>query len=293
MRRQLAPPDRLIARIAARQHGVITFEQLLGAGLSPAGIQRRVAAGRLHRIHRGVYAVGHPGLSERGRWKAATLACGADALLGHRSAAELWGMLSSSDGPIHVSVPGRGGRGRRSGIRIHRPVSLPGTVRRARDGIPLTSPARTIVDLWRTTAPATVRGAIREAEIAGYPLAGIETDRTRSELERDFLLMLKRHRPPDPEVNVRVDLFTVDFLWRPQRLIVELDGYAYHGGRGVSRRPRPRHRARPPRLHGAPLRRCPPRRGPGERGRHHPPSAAPGRGGLIRPPGREITGKRR
>src|SRR5690606_7261596 len=93
MRRNLVEADRLVARIAARQHGVISVRQLHAAGLDSAAIARRVTRGLLHRIHRGVYAVGHRGLTARGRWKAATLACGEGAVLSHRSAAELWGML--------------------------------------------------------------------------------------------------------------------------------------------------------------------------------------------------------
>jgi very-short-patch-repair endonuclease len=218
----------------------VTFEQLLSAGLSPAGIQRRVVAGRLHRIHRGVYAVGHPGLSTEGRWKAATLAYGATALLSHRSAAELWGMLPPSMGVIHVSVPGRAGRNSRGGIRVHRPCSLAVAVRRSRGGIPVTSPARTIADLRSTCSPATVRRAIREAEIARYPLGATDPDRTRSALEGKLLRLCRRHRLPEPEVNARVGPFTVDFLWRPQRLIVEVDGYAYHRGRQAFRDDRDR-----------------------------------------------------
>ncbi len=89
----------MIAAIAARQHGVITFEQLLKAGLSQSGISRRVKAGRLHRIHKGVYAVGHRGLSREGWWMAAVLACGQGAVLSHSSAAALWGMRDRRDGP--------------------------------------------------------------------------------------------------------------------------------------------------------------------------------------------------
>jgi hypothetical protein len=91
MRNIVRGPDAVVAEIAARQHGVIHIVQLLAAGLSRAGVSRRVAAGRLHPIHHGVYAVGHTGLSNRGRWKAATLALGSQAVLSHRSAAELWG----------------------------------------------------------------------------------------------------------------------------------------------------------------------------------------------------------
>jgi predicted transcriptional regulator of viral defense system len=99
MHQQLASPDRLVAQIAARQHGVVTFAQLLSAGLTPKGITRRVAAGRLHRLYRGVYAVGHAGLSSEGRWFAAVAACGERTVLSHRSAAELLRLLPAKTGP--------------------------------------------------------------------------------------------------------------------------------------------------------------------------------------------------
>ncbi len=124
MRTQLAKPDAVIAGIAARQHGVLTFAQLVGAGLSRGAIARRAAAGRLHRVHRGVYAVGHVGLSNEGRWMAAVLVCGLGAVLSHRSAAELWTLLGPAGGLIDVTVPTVNGRGRRSGLRIHRSPSL-------------------------------------------------------------------------------------------------------------------------------------------------------------------------
>jgi very-short-patch-repair endonuclease len=95
----------------------------------------------------------------------------------------------------------------------------------------VTTPARTIADLKRGVPPATLRKAIREAEFHGLDLGDIETDRTRSELERAFLRLCRRHHLPEPEVNVRVAGFTVDFLWRAERLAVETDGYGAHRGR--------------------------------------------------------------
>src|SRR5207247_11204601 len=92
-------PDAAIARIAARQHGVVTVGQLRAAGLDRNAVGRRLAAGRLHRVYRGVYAVGHAGLSDEGRWTAAVLACGEGAVLSHRSAAELLRLLEPADGP--------------------------------------------------------------------------------------------------------------------------------------------------------------------------------------------------
>src|SRR5215211_2770942 len=117
-------PDAWITRLASNQHGVLSAAQIASACLSPAGVTRRVRAGRLHRIHRGVYAVGHRRLSDEGRWMAAVLACGEGAVLSHRSAAALWGMLGRPRRPseaggrtVDVTVPGPGGRARRQGIR--------------------------------------------------------------------------------------------------------------------------------------------------------------------------------
>jgi very-short-patch-repair endonuclease len=101
------------------------------------------------------------------------------------------------------------------------------TVRRR---IPVTTPARTIVDLPGTVAPALVRRARRQAEFRGLSLTGIEGDRTRSDLESDFLDVCDRRRLPPPEVNVPIGRWTVDFHWRAARLVVETDGYAAHRG---------------------------------------------------------------
>jgi very-short-patch-repair endonuclease len=231
MREQVVKADARVAAIAARQHGVVTFTQLRQAGVSRSGIYRRVAAGRLHRVYRGVYAVGHRGLSSEGLWTSAVLACGAGAVLSHRSAAELWELLPAVGGPIHVTIPATSsGRGHRHGLRIHR-SSLPAVDTTLRSGIPVTTPARTLADLRRCVPPGTLRKAIREAEFRGLDLGDIETDRTRSELERAFLRLCRRHGLPEPEVNVPVGGFTVDFLWREQRLAVETDGYRAHRGR--------------------------------------------------------------
>ena len=223
--------DPLVARIAARQHGVIHIGQLLSAGLSRAGVARRVAAGRLHPVHRGVYAVGHNGLAARGRWKAATLALGPTAVLSHRSAAELWGMLKERGGLPHVTIPGSGDRPRRRGLAAHRSSTLTRTETTLRDGIPVTTPSRTLADLLRTESPALVRKARREAEFLRLPLGdGDRGDGTASGLEHAFLRLCRRHRLPEPEVNVTLGPYTVDFLWRRQRLVVELDGYRAHSG---------------------------------------------------------------
>ena len=153
------------------------------------------------------------------------------AVLSHRSAAELWDLLPPAEGDVHVSVPGRGGRDKRPGIHVHRSPSLTSTATTRHKRIAVTIPARTLADLRGTIDPALYRKAVREAEFRNLPLGEAPTDRTRSELERAFLGLCRRRRLPLPEVNVRVGDFTVDFLWREERLIVETDGYAAHRGR--------------------------------------------------------------
>src|SRR5438128_1539841 len=130
--------DRLIADLAARQHGVITLAQLLWAGLSVDAVKRRVAAGRLHRLHRGVYAVGHRAISHQGRWLAAVMACGPEAALSHYDAAYLSALLPSPAklGPVHVTVPGSGGRRRREGVIVHRSRTITPADVVVRDRIP-------------------------------------------------------------------------------------------------------------------------------------------------------------
>jgi very-short-patch-repair endonuclease len=229
-------PDSALARIAANQHGVVSLEQLHRYGISSRAVSGRLRSGRLRRIHRGVYAFGHARLTDRGRWMAAVLACGEGAVLSHRSAAALWRLLPSSHPATDVTVPGRSGRKRRKDIRLHRSASLVRRMTTLRDGIPVTTPARTLLDLRRCVTPHELGRARRQAEVFGYPLgdaAEIEPDLTRSELERRFLALCRRHRLPSPEVNARVGDHVVDFLWRRSGVIVETDGYRYHRGRAT------------------------------------------------------------
>ena len=146
MRPQSAP-DHAIARLAARQAGVVSHQQLLSLGLPPGAIKRRLRFGRMHPLYRGVYAVGHRGLGVDGRRWAAVLALGDEAYLSHHSAADAFGFRRSGSGLIHVSVRGRGGRKRHSGIRVHRPHLLPDDEVTTLRGLPITTPARTLLDL--------------------------------------------------------------------------------------------------------------------------------------------------
>lgn len=235
--------DTRIARIATGQHGVITTPQLRACGLSASAISQRVRAGRLSRVHRGVYVLGSEPTSERGRWLAAVRACGNGAVLSHSSAAALWGLLKPHAGAVHVSVPSHNGRSRQSGIEIHRCASLAGAglflgddepplaAITVREGIPVTAPWRTIDDLRGQLEPRLYRQAVRAAELQRYALSPrTPRDRTRSDVERDFLRLCRRYGLPQPEVNVRIGRWTVDFLWRAQRLVVEVDTWGTHGG---------------------------------------------------------------
>jgi very-short-patch-repair endonuclease len=164
------------------------------------------------------------------------------AAVSHRTALVLWALLPAKAGLCDVIVRGGGGRAARSDLRVHRSRSLlPGDVT-LRRGIPVTTPVRTVADL-RTAislgrsgaiSGGELRKAIRQANVIGLPLADDDAaERTRSDLERDFLAICRRHRIPRPEVNVLIGSCLVDFLWREERLVVETDGYRYHRGRDV------------------------------------------------------------
>ncbi|HEY3552832.1 MAG TPA: type IV toxin-antitoxin system AbiEi family antitoxin domain-containing protein, partial [Solirubrobacterales bacterium] len=241
-------PDSAIARVAAKQYGVVTAKQLADAGLGRSSISERVRSGRLHRIHRGVYAVGHRAPSWHGRWMAAVLACGEGAALSHHSAAALWELLKPIDGSIHVSVPTLNGREPQRGIHLHRcpslnpfrepsssPSYLPaggrgGRLTTHRHRIPVTTIQRTINDLEGTVAPYLLRRAKRQAELKGIHLEGAKHRRARSDLEEDFLALCVDHHFPSSETNVKIDRFEVDFLWREHKLVVEIDSFLYHQG---------------------------------------------------------------
>ncbi len=242
--------DSRLNEIASRQHGVVTLSQLESVGLTRYAVAERAKRGQLHRVHQGVYAVGHRGLSLHGHFMAAVFACGHGAVLSHVSAAVLWKLLYPIDGPVHVSVPFTSGRKPRRAIHLHRCPSLKasaepspspsysqqegGRGRRLttiRDRIPVTTVARTIEDLQGTSlSPRLIRRARRQAELMGYDLEGVESDRTRSDLEALFLALIYRFGLSAPEVNVKLDRWEVDFLWRSHRLVVETDHWTYHRG---------------------------------------------------------------
>ena len=131
---------------------------------------------------------------------------------------------------MDVTVPSHVGKKRRQGILIHRSTTLDAAVVTRRQGIPVTTVARTVEDLRRSVSPAVLRKAIRAAEVRGY-LVEWPTDGTWSELERDFLREANRRRLPKPKVNFPVGPFVADFAWPAPQVIVETDGWRYHRGR--------------------------------------------------------------
>jgi very-short-patch-repair endonuclease len=219
--------------------------------MSPRQIQHRLAAGRLHPRHRGVYSVGHRALTLRARWMAAVLACGPGALLSHRDAAALWNLRRAPAGPIDVTAPGRH---QLAGIRSHTARALHPADSTVIDGIPVTSLARTLLDNAEIEHPQRLRtlveAAIREqlldmAEVydlytrgagrRGLPKlkavmseVAAEPPWTQSGLERALLELIRGSGLPEPSTNVSVDGFVVDAHWPEHNLIVEVDGWTFH-----------------------------------------------------------------
>lgn len=203
------------------------------------------------RRFRGIYQVG-PVTAEHGRDMAAVLACGGTALLSHHSAAALWKVRPQHDGDVHVTVSGHDQRSR-PGLRVHQSLSLNAAVL---DGLPLTTPARTLRDLATCLPQHQLDRAVEEAQVlrlttreellqldGSRALARalhIEPSLTRSEAERRLLDLVRAARLPRPETNVRVAGHEVDFLWRDHKLVVEVDGFAFHATRAAFERDRAR-----------------------------------------------------
>ena len=263
--------DAEVGTLAGRQHGVVSRAELLAIGLRPGAIGRRLRAGRLHRLHPGVYAVGHPTISREGRWMAAVRACGPGSVLSHRSAAELWGIRQPSGGRDEVTTSRRS----RSAPRIHRHFAeLPGDEVTTIRSIPVTTISRTLFDLAAVLSLSSLEHAMREAErlhlhddlsledlLLRHPsrrgaasiieclrrLRELPSGTTRGALEARFVVLADRAGLPRPRPNAWLLLgrhrFQVDFLWERPKLIVELDGYSSHGTRAVFESDRSRDRA--------------------------------------------------
>jgi hypothetical protein len=226
--------DRAVARLAASQWGVVTFAELVACGLSPKAIETRVRRGSLHRLYRGVYAVGHHNISLEGRWLAAVKACGPYAVLSHYAAAALWDLVKWDWRPIDVTAPTKH---RHARIHAHRSVNLERTVHR---GIPVTPKLRTIVDLAKTQDDRVVKRALRQARFSAEELTllpgrivDLGADRTNSPLEDDALDFVVRHgleRPPEVNAPYRLSTTTVypDLRWPELQILVEVDSRTWH-----------------------------------------------------------------
>lgn len=238
--------------------------------MTGSAVDRRLRAGRLHRVRPGGFSVGHRLIPREGRWLAAVLTSGPDAVLSHWSAAALWAIRPNSRSVIDVTLPRKSRT--HNGLRRHR-KPLPADEITTRDGIPVTTVPRTILDLAATEPPDVVQNLLREAEfrqlwdrlslwdlIERYPgRRGVRRVRTalerigeeppgerRSPLEERFVPFLRHHRLPMPHFNAWIALgekrFQVDCLWPDWNQIVELDGWASHGTRSAFREDRGRDR---------------------------------------------------
>jgi very-short-patch-repair endonuclease len=269
------PTDRAqrMMNLAGRQHGVISRGQLRRLGMSDSAIAHAIRTGRLHRVFRGTFAF-TPQISRRGRLSAAVLACGNGAVISHRSAGALLGLLNDGPAVIDVIPPQEQGR-QIDGIRFHR-VRAPrrdevGTV----DGIPCTSPARTLVDLAGAVGDWTLRSCFeRAAQKRVLDVPAIEASmnpgrrgnkslrklidewrraapvakkgRLKSPLEAKVLPLVLRRNLPAPLLNAPIEIangrIEVDFLWPHQRLVVEADSRDFHGAEVAFERDRWRDR---------------------------------------------------
>jgi len=235
-RRRGAPVDvdLGIAAVAATQDGLVTRADLLALSLTGSAIGGRVAAGRLHIVFRGVYSVGHPPLTERARLRAALLAVGPRAALSHRTAASHRQIGDRLDDVIDVVVFGTPPRSR-PGIRVHR-TTRPFEVT-WHDGLPVTSPLRTLEDLRREpdfprmSAEALVRKLVTQAELDEAGLTHADTAPTPGAFGRRFHALVRRAGLPRPVAEFQIGRYTADFAWPDEKVIAETDGYGAHGHR--------------------------------------------------------------
>jgi very-short-patch-repair endonuclease len=251
-----AGSEMVVAWIAARQLGLITAGQLITAGVGRGSIRWRLANGALHRVFRGVYLVGHPVPAPGALEFAAVLACGEGTVASHHSAAGLWRLGAPARDAVEVTVAGRDCR-TRTGLRVYQVDELSPQDRTTKGGIPVTAPARTVIDYASTTGPSEAERVIAEAfalrlltepqlvaaidraphragvacvkAILGQP-GGAK--RTRSGGERAMLRLIRAAGLPEPLTNHPIKGFDADFFWPEVGLIVEVDGGDFH-------RPRP------------------------------------------------------
>lgn len=259
---------RAVGRAAAGQRGLIQREQLLTSGVGRGAIAHRLSTGALCRVLPGVFSLGHQPLAPLALETAVLLWIGRDCVISHKSAASIWGLVPGSD-TVDVTVLGRDVRAR-PGVRTRRVPDLDPRDVRLRQRLPVTSPARTLIDLAAAVALSTLERALAEARVQRLiradegdlraamarvrGRAGVASLRrlleaeaqaggTRSEAERRLRTLLADAQLPRPETNIELDGYEVDFLWRPKRLVIEVDGHQFHGHRRAFERDRKRDQA--------------------------------------------------
>lgn len=246
-----------IAAIAERQRGRVTRRQLLAAGMSKGAVGRMISRGLLHPEHAGVYAVAYRAPVPFGRETAALLACGDRACLSHISAAAVWGILEPEGGPVAVTIVASNSGRRRSGIEVHHSRDLVARDLSIHEGLPLTSTARTLLDLAGRLDTRSLERVLDEAlmvrksvtrsqvlDILGRANghAGASMLRafmarrsnskiTHSQAERKCLELIRKARLPEPQTQVNLAGYKVDLLWPDHRVVFEIDGYTFHTGR--------------------------------------------------------------
>ena len=241
--------------LADLHYGVVTHAELLALGIGAEAIKHRLRTRRLIPLHPGVYALGHRRLRPEGFWLAAVKGVGAGAALSHAHAAALWDLRPMPEGVIHVTTSNRNGNRRVAGVRVHRVRSLPARETTVHREVPVTTVARTLLDLARSLRPRQLEQAVGRADRqglfdladaretlaahrtrAGSPafralldrLFGAAPARTRSDLEIRFLELCDAHDLPRPHANAIVDGEEVDFHWPGTNVIVEADSWEFH-----------------------------------------------------------------
>lgn len=255
--------DKALAALAARQHGVVHLDQLRALGFTRGQIAVRIKAGRLHRLHRGVYAVGHVALRREAHYVAAVLAAGEGAVLSHGTAAAWWGIRPWANGRIHVAVPSGNGRGRHRGVVLHRSAALRPDEITTHEGLAITTVARTLLD-YTGSAPRHLAdravelalsrhlvGAEVHDVIAAHPNApkkrtllellayhGDNPHWRQSDFEAYIVDLCRIHGIPMPQTNVPVLGDVVDAYWPEYEVVAEPDGMTFHGTRAAARKDR-------------------------------------------------------
>jgi very-short-patch-repair endonuclease len=235
----------------------VSRQQLLAAGVEATAIKRRLRSGRLELLHRGVYGLPQTSELPLAAETAALLACGEGAVLSHHSAATLWGLRPGIARPVHVTIPGQRGCPAPKGVIVHRSTTLTPADVAVHEGLPVTSPARTFLDVapaltdrdverildegvfaLRIVTIAAVRGAVARA--GGHPgrarlsrvaLGRAHSTRTDSPPEERLLQLIRAAGLPEPRLQAPVLGYRLDFFWPDLRLAVEVDAYGTHGSR--------------------------------------------------------------